>query len=76
MEKYGYKNISNRNEMEQNAKKFGKHTFSYNSGDYVTNYNFIDWSKQNPCGMPGQTKYYVKTVEELLKANEIVSGKK
>ena len=74
MEKYGYKNISHRNEFEEHTKKMGKYQFSYNSGKYITHFDFINWGDQQPCGMPGQTHYYVKTLDDLLNANAVVSG--
>jgi len=74
MEKYGYKNISHRNEFEQNTEKLGKHQFSYNSGKYITHYNFINWGDQQKSGMPGQSNYTVKTLDVLLNAGAIVSG--
>lgn len=74
MKKYGYKNIAHRDEIQKNTEKLGKHEFSYNSGKYITHYDFINWGGQQPCGVPGQTKYYIKTLDDLLNANSIVSG--
>ena len=76
MEKYGYRNISNRDEIKQNTEKLGKHIFSNNSGKHVTRYDFINWGDQSPCGLPGQTNYDVKSLENLLGASEIVSNTK
>ena len=74
MEKYGYKNISNRNEFVEHTEKMGKYQFSNNSGKYITHYDLINWCNQSHWGIPGQTKNNIKSLEDLLKANEIVSG--
>ena len=74
MEKYGYKNITSRNEFEKSSKNEGHHDFSYNSGKHITHQGFINWGEQKDWGVPGQTVYTVKTVDDLLKANEIVSN--
>jgi len=73
MEKYGYKNISSRNEFEKHAAESGNHQFSYNSTPHITNYGFINWGEQKDWGVPGQTLYNVKTMDELIKAHEAVS---
>jgi len=73
MEKYGYKNISSRNEFEQSASAEGKHQFSYNSGKFISNYDFIDWGSQGRWGVPGQTRYTIKTANDLIGANSEVS---
>ena len=73
MEKYGYKNISTRSEFEQASAKDGSHSFSYNSGEHIGNYGFINWGDQNQWGSPGQSKYSVKTVDQLLNAGKTVS---
>jgi len=73
MEKYGYKNISSKNEFEQSSKKEGKHNFSYDSSKHVAYQGFINWGDQNNWGVPGQTKYIIKTLEDLLGAREKVS---
>ena len=74
MEKYGYKNISSRDEFEQASSKEGHHDFSYNSRNHITHQGFINWGEQKNWGVPGQSIYTVKTVDDLLKANEIVSN--
>ncbi len=74
MKKYGYRNIEHRNEFQQHSEKLGKHEFSYDSGKFITHYDFIDWGKQQTLGVPGQSHYYIKTLEDLLNANSIVSG--
>ena len=73
MKKYGYKIISSRNEFEKSSEKQGKHDFSYNSSKHVTYQGFINWGDQTEWGVPGQTKYRVKTLEDLLGAGERVS---
>ena len=74
MEKYGYKNITSRNEFEKSSENEGHHDFSYNSGKHITHQGFINWGEQKDWGVPGQTVYTVNTVDDLLKANEIVSN--
>jgi len=73
MEKYGYRNISSRNEFEKASKKDGKVNYGPVSGKNLTNYNFIDWSKQGNWGMPGQTRYFVKDLDSLIKADSAAS---
>ena len=73
MEKYGYKNISSMDEFEQSSSKEGKHDFSYNSGNHITHQGFINWGEQKDWGVPGQTIYSVKTVDDLLGAGDKVS---
>lgn len=73
MEKYGYKNISSMDEFSKSAEKEGNHEFSYHSGGHVTYNNFIKWGDQNQWGLPGQTRYDVKTVDDLLNAGQKVS---
>ena len=73
MEKYGYKNISSMDEFEQSSSKEGKHDFSYNSGNHITHQGFINWGEQKDWGVPGQTTYSVKTVDDLLGAGDKVS---
>jgi hypothetical protein len=71
MEKYGYKNISSRNEFEKASKNDGR--FGGNTpvvGDELTTYDFVDLKAKGDWGMPGQTRYYVKPIEDLLKAND------
>jgi hypothetical protein len=46
MEKYGYKNISSRNEFEKSSENEGHHDFSYNSGNHITHQGFINWGEQ------------------------------
>ena len=73
MEKYGYKNIGQMDEFSQSADKEGKHDFSYNSKDHIEYNDFINWGKQNQWGMPGQTRYFIKSVDDLLGAGKKVS---
>lgn len=73
MEKYGYKNISSMDEFSRAAKNEGKHEFSYNSGKYLTHNDFINWGDQHKWGTPNQTKYHVKTLDDLINANQKVS---
>jgi len=74
MEKYGYKNISSRNEFEKAAKGDGRINHNTVTNDELTNYDFIDIKKKGDWGMPGQTRYYIKTIEDLIKANDKMSG--
>lgn len=74
MEKYGYKNISSRDEFEKSASKDGNHDFSYNSGNHITYQGFINWGEQKDWGVPGQTTYTVKTIDDLLGAGDKVSN--
>jgi hypothetical protein len=73
MEKYGYKNISSRNEFEKATKNDGRVNQSPVVGDELTTYGFVDLKKKGDWGMPGQTRYYVKTVEDLLTASDKMS---
>jgi hypothetical protein len=71
MEKYGYKNISSRNEFEKATNNNGR----FNDpgpvkGKELTNYDFVDLKSKGHWGMPGQTRHYVKPIEDLLKAND------
>ncbi len=74
MEKYGYKNISSRNEFEKASKKDGRFNHGPVEGDELTTYDFVDLKKKGDWGMPGQTRYYVKTIEDLVKANDKMSN--
>jgi len=73
MEKYGYKNISSRNEFEKASKKDGRVDHGPVVGDELTTYDFVDLKKKGDWGMPGQTRYYVKTIDDLIKANDKMS---
>ena len=70
MEKYGYKNISSKNEFEKASKNDGRVNQGPVVGDELTTYGFVDLKKKGDWGMPGQTRYYVKTVDDLIKAND------
>ena len=70
MDKYGYANISSRNEFEKSAKNNGKINYGPVGKKHLTNYDFIDWTTQGNWGMPGQTRYFVKTAEDLIKASD------
>lgn len=70
MEKYGYKNISSRTEFEKASKSNGKFNTPIPQNKNLTIYNFVDWTTQGDWGMPGQTRYFVKDVEDLVKASE------
>lgn len=74
MKKYGYKNISGMNDFEKHSQKNGDHEFTYNSGNHITHQGFINWGEQNNWGLPGQTKYKVKELNDLIKAAEKVSS--
>ena len=69
MEKYGYKNISSRNEFEKGSKI----NFGPVDTKHLSKYDFIDWSSQGNFGMPGQTRYDIKDVNALLGAQENAS---
>lgn len=73
MEKYGYKNISSRREFEKASKSDGKINVSSPESKNLTNYDFVDWSTQGSWGMPGQTRYFVKEVGDLINANDKMS---
>lgn len=70
MEKYGYKNISNRNEFEKASSKDTQIPNNPVDTKHLTTYNFIDWSSEGNFGMPGQTRYFVKDVDSLVKASD------
>ena len=76
MKKYGYRNISNRDEISQSADKQGHHDYSNNSGKHVTRYDFINWGDQTSWGIPGQTRYEVKGIDDLLNASQKVNSTK
>lgn len=73
MEKYGYKNISSRREFEKASKSNGKFNISSPQAKNLTNYDFVDWGTQGNWGMPGQTRYFVKEVGDLVNANDKMS---
>lgn len=73
MQKYGYKNISSRDEFQKASKKEGKFNYGPPEAKHLTTYNFVDFTSQGDFGMPGQTRYFVKTIEDLVKANEKTS---
>jgi len=73
MEKYGYKNISSRNEFGKAAKGDGRVNVGPVQGDELTTYDFVDLKKKGDWGMPGQTRHYVKTIDDLIKANDKMS---
>lgn len=74
MEKYGYKNISSRNEFEKATSNNGRfNNTGPVQGKELTNYGFVDLNAKGNWGMPGQTRYYVKPIEDLVKANDNVS---
>ena len=73
MEKYGYKNISSRNEFEKASKRDGRVDDGLVEGEELTIYDFVDLKKKRDWGMPGQTRQYVKTIEDLVKANDKMS---
>lgn len=73
MEKYGYKNISSKNEFERAAKGDGRVNPGPVGEDELTTYGFVDLKKKGDWGMPGQTRHYVKTVDDLINANSKMS---
>lgn len=73
MEKYGYKNISSRNEFEKtssNSKKVNQGPVVAND---LTSYGFVDLNKKGNWGMPGETRYFVKNIEDLINASDNVN---
>ena len=60
-------------DFEKHSQNNGNHEFSYNSGRHITQHGFINWGDQNNWGSPGQSKYTVKTVDDLLGAANKVS---
>jgi hypothetical protein len=73
MEKYGYKNISSRDEFEKASKKSTQIPNNPVDKKHLTNYNFIDITSNGTWGMPGQTRYSVKDTESLVNAHEKAS---
>lgn len=73
MEKYGYKNISSRSEFEKASNNDGKFDVITSETKNITNYGFVDWSTQGDFGVPGQTKYNVKSMDDLINAGTNVS---
>lgn len=74
MKKYGYKNISTMDDFDKSTRNGGKHEPNMTQEKHYGNNGMVDWSKQGTWGVPGQTQYKLKTIEELLKANEISTG--
>ena len=74
MEKDGYKNISSRSEFEKASNNDGKFDVITPETKNITNYGFVDWSTQGNFGVPGQTKYDVKSIDDLINAGTRVSG--
>lgn len=70
MEKYGYKNISSKNEFEKASKKNTGANYSTSAVDNLTTYGFVDLNKKGDWGMPGETRYYVKNIEDLINASD------
>lgn len=66
MEKHGYKNISSRNEFEKGFKA----SFKPIDTKHITKYNFTDWVSQGHFGMPGQTRYFIKELDDLIGASD------
>jgi len=73
MEKYGYKNISSRDEFEKASKKDTQIPNKPVEHKHLTNYDFIDITSNGKWGMPGQTRYFVKDIDALVKAHEFSS---
>ena len=74
MEKYGYKNISSRDEFEKASKKDTQIPNKPVEHKHLTNYDFIDITSNGKWGMPGQTRYFVKDIDSLVKAHEFSSN--
>jgi hypothetical protein len=73
MEKYGYKNISSSSEFEKASKNDGKFQLISPEMKHLTNSNFVKWTEEGNFGMPGQTRYEIKSIEDLLHAGENAS---
>lgn len=73
MDKHGYKNISSRNEFEKNSKTNGKVNYGPVEGKHITRYDFVDWGSQGNWGMPGETRYEVKDLKDLIGAGDKMS---
>ena len=70
MKKYGYKNISHMDSFLKSDKNDFKNDPVMTKDEHYGNHNMVDWGKQGDWGVPGQTHYRLKTIDELIKANE------
>ena len=73
MNKHGYRNISSRAEFEKGSNFNRVFNTGPVEGKYVTRYDFTDWGSQGNWGMPGETRYFIKPLEDLLGASEKMS---
>jgi hypothetical protein len=73
MEKYGYKNISNRDEFQKSTAEDRGINYGPSDNSHFTEGGFIDFSKQGDWGMPGETRYFVKGFDSLSNASDNVS---
>jgi lambda family phage minor tail protein L len=53
--------------------RFGKGSLEFGEKTVQRTANFVDFTSQGDFGMPGQTRYFVKTVDDLVKASEKTS---
>lgn len=73
MEKYGYKNISSRNEFEKASRKETQIPNNPVEKKHLTNYDFVNITSNGTWGMPGQTRYFIKDIDSLTNAHENAS---
>lgn len=73
MEKYGYKNISHRDEFQKSAKEERGVNYGPSDNSHFTEGGFIDFTKQGSWGVPGETRYFVKGFDSLSNASNNVS---
>ena len=72
MEKYGYKNISDRDAFQKSSKEGKEVEYGHKDTSHFTEGGFIDFTKQGSWGIPGETRYYVKGFDSLSNAAENV----
>ncbi len=71
MEKYGYKSITNRDEISKAANKNKSISPSTKGVKYEN--EFVSWSKQKDFGLPGQTRNHIMNMKEFMGKAEGVS---
>ena len=73
MEKYGYKNISNRDEFQRSSSETRGVYYGPADKSTTTENGFTDFTKQGSWGIPGETRYFVKGFDALSKASDNAS---